>query len=401
MSYLACDKNDWISCESDIIIDCISFDQLKTWFKAKIANEISREEINKILLKLDVKSQVDDIEEGRIKRVKKSLNALLSDWEDIKNLRPLDGFKETIDEIIEKNIDKVLKEENNKVKERRKEIEGEKEIIEISFKDYIKRNETEKGKLEKIRKQAEACKEELQKKEEELKGIETHQIELIESIRIQAGMVMSYPLESVCCATEAVPVTSENESEYFEKVNALIEDDIMQRQLLIKLKKYSAFKTNDIRTGIFLASVLGNSIYQLCQPSPKWIEFKNFWEESLRCIWVSAHAKPDVWHFLLIENYNLALPECWGKPLWNILEEKTMLLPFAKEPSYPNNLSIIVSQASTESEDNTHIGLPTAVAEIWPDINISFDCEGWSKFSDDKLNGLAVNEEYYLPVENE
>ena len=164
--------------------------------------------------------------------------------------------------------------------------------------------------------------------------------------------------------------------------------------------KTKAWQVEDIHWGIVLAHITGNATFQLCQPSPRWISFKECWDESLQAIWESSHSNPSQWHFLLIENYNIALPECWGMPLWNIVMGKTTLLPCAKNPQYPENLRIIVSPAATESEDNSHLGLPTKVSK-WLE---KYKCnEGKESglgffFPYFKKDAKEINETHFIPI---
>ena len=209
-------------------------------------------------------------------------------------------------------------------------------------------------------------------------------------------------MEYVKRQPKAEEVTSKQKERFCDRVNESLERQRgFMRKSLALLQTELSFLTNDIRTGIFLANALGNSTYQLCQPSPRWISFKEFWEESLQCIWDSAHANPDVWHFLLLENFNIALPECYGMPLWNVMRQKTKKIPYASPPEYPENLRIIVSKTAIESEDNSHMGLPTHIADAWQKLDPSEswdENDNWRKFADDVNKGLAVNEEYFYPV---
>lgn len=138
-------------------------------------------------------------------------------------------------------------------------------------------------------------------------------------------------------------------------------------------------RVSDIRTGIRLARALGNTVYELCQPSPKWFEFKDFWREALRGIWESAHAKPDVWHVLLIENVDIASPECWGAPLWNLFDGKTTKLPCSDKSNLPKNLRVVVSLAPED------LGMRTEFAKS---LGVKIGVEGPTMKKEEFLESL-------------
>ena len=259
---------------------------------------------------------------------------------------------------------------------------------------------------EKIARLEEAC----ASKEESLELLKKNKREFVEMIRLQADLVgkvesgtgslshsWQYPLEVIAHDPDAQPVKNDADKQTFcARIQELYRKENM-REALNRLR-YPALQTEDIRNGIFLATMLGNSVYELCQPSPKWLTFEDFWGESLQPIWDSAHRSPEIWHFLLIENFNLALPECWGRPLWNLFDEYITLLPCAQNAQLPENLRVIVSLAPTQSDDHSHFGLPTQIGLSWPKLSIGPNWEDWFNFASDKYQGLAINEEFYYPV---
>ena len=259
---------------------------------------------------------------------------------------------------------------------------------------------------EKIVRLEEAC----ASKEESLELLKKNKREFVEMIRLQADLVgkvesgtgsqshsWQYPLEVIAHDPGAHPVKSNVDKQTFcARIQELYRKENM-REALNRLR-YPALQTEDIRNGIFLATMLGNSVYELCQPSPKWLTFEDFWGESLQPIWDSAHRSPEVWHFLFIENFKLALPECWGRPLCNLFDEYIALLPCAQNAQLPENLRVIVSLAPTQSDDHSHFGLPTQIGLSWPRLSIGPNWEDWFNFASDKYQGLAINEEFYYPV---
>lgn len=396
-------------------VDCMTAIQLKEWLKGKVSNCLSSDELKQIQAKIkniELGDENERLSKDRFARIRRSLTALGLDWEEIQNLRGIPDFKITIDEIVKANIDTILQTEPEAIQQRKK-MEQAKADLTAELEKERKRCGAAQKKLtqdlEKLQQQLSCRSEELRVKEEQLTSLHKRRDEVIELIKIQTEIAPtcrepeystdSYPLERVERNLNAESVNAANREQFLNEVNGLLGLDFMTERLLKDIRKYDSFVTDDIRTGLFLSTVLGNSISLLSQPSPKWMEFKDFWYEVLKVIWNSAHAHPDIWHFLLIENFNIALPECWGKPLWNIFDCKAMQIPYAANSKFPKNLRVIVSLAESKSEDQSHLGLPTNIAKNWKRLNISEKWDKhWDDFCDTWKEGLAVNEDYFYPV---
>lgn len=367
--------------QPDFWIDCMTDKQLSEWFK-KIT-------LQKGCLSPDLQETVKNtilndngdrsLNEKRWERIQRHLNKVLYDFDELQKLKDNPVFHDIISASIDKNINAIL-EENKAVIERRKNsleqeyIQKEKEL----YRDLLQKKESLEKDIEKLGKDqsekektiAELSKEK-EKIEEEtdtakrgLQNLFDKKEDLINDIRIQADLGLFSIGKTLSESSWCYPLEHINQDQPSIKQYS----DTNTESPLAHLFRDKILIVDDIFQGLGLSYQLGNVIYQLCQPSPKWISFHEFWIESLCPIWESAHQKPDIWHVLLIENYNIALPECWGKPLWNILSGKTTLLPCAKNPNIPDNLRIIVSEAATDSEDDSHLGLPTKVGEKWTRI---------------------------------
>lgn len=416
-TYLVEDISEFTSKEHKTEIDCMSALQLKEWFKIKLDTLLTPEQLKQIQIKIkNIESGEDNdlLSKERFARIKKGLSAFSFDWSEIKNLSEIYGFKKLIDDSIQSNIELILKAEKTTIDIRRAEINIEREKLESDFSEYKSRCISEKTriqkKLEEETNQLSAKLEEFHSLENKLKNLDSRREELIEYIKIQAGLFnttsstaaleLSMPLEYIIKCDEAEEVSSTNQEEFIQMVNNLLEIPTpwLTTRLLKKLHEEYASMVEDIRTGIFLVAVCGNSVYQLVQPAPNWLTFKDFWNNSLQNIWNSAHKNPDVWHFLLIENFNVASPECWGKPLWNIIDGKSKKIPGSEFDEYPRNLRIIVSMANYENDDNDAIGLPTRVGESWfciPNIAWSENSR-WDELDD--VQSLGINEDFFYPV---
>jgi len=416
--YLTVEPEEFLKKEHQATIDCMSASQLTDWLKGKLKNVIDSVTLKNVLNKIkesEEAEQEDDLSKKRFARIRKNIELLQITWSELQALRSVSGFQTVINTSIQEQLDNVLSSERAQLEAKRKQFQQEFSQDEQKVKQQKKDLEKEIQKLrdsfENLQKKCIAEKENVIAQEKSLKEISEKRTELIESIKLQANIIggasttlpsWNYPLEHIVRDPDAEAVCAGNKDSFCDRVNESLELQTgFMRRALTSLRQHDILKTTDIRTGVFLANALGNSAYQLCQPSPQWISFKDFWDESLSVIWASAHKNTDIWHFLLIENFNIALPECWGMPLWNIVSGKTTILPCAVEPTYPRNLRIITSFAPTTSEDNSHIGLQTGIGSNWHELNPNKpwdDNNCWEKFIDDRDAGLVVNEEFFYPV---
>ena len=418
--YLTVKPEEFLQKEHQTIIDCMSTSQLIDWLKNKLKTSIDSSVLKDVLSKIksiEEQDEDDKLSKTRFSRIRQGIENLRFTWGELQNIRGLNGFKDVINSSIQEQLDNVLESERANLELRRKQYQEDFLHHEQEFNERKRNLDREIQKLnssiDSLKNKYTAEKDKVSAQEKRLKELSEKRNELIEIIKLQADITggastatlqasWSYPLEHIVRNPIAEAVGNNNKDAFCDRVNESLElQKGFMRRALNSLRQHDILKTTDIRTGVFLANALGNSIYQLCQPSPQWISFKEFWNESLSVIWESAHKNPDIWHFLLIENFNIALPECWGMPLWNILSGKSTVIPCAANQKIPHNLRIFVSVAATESEDNSHIGLLTHVGNEWKSLNPNEPWDKdfcWKKFVNDRDEGLVVNEEFFYPV---
>ena len=117
---------------------------------------------------------------------------------------------------------------------------------------------------------------------------------------------------------------------------------------------FNGILIEDISYGIALAKAFGNAKYLIQQVGPDWMEFKQLWENGLSEIWRSSHDNPDIIHILLLEDINLSSPECYARPLTDVMQGIRPRLPYAKN-GMPENLKILATKIPFEEPP---IGLP-------------------------------------------
>lgn len=167
-------------------------------------------------------------------------------------------------------------------------------------------------------------------------------------------------------------------------------------RIRIFLGRDTCFSADYLDIGKAYAHLLGNTIIKKCVVSPRWFEFKDFWTDALREVWESAYQAPSTWHVLLVENFNVALPECWGKPLWDLIDGRISNLPCAKNPQLPQNLKIIVIPAG-DDQNGVSQGLRTSVNSGWEKLTLNAPFR-WDERKQEVFKNL--NEAFSINVPN-
>lgn len=83
----------------------------------------------------------------------------------------------------------------------------------------------------------------------------------------------------------------------------------------------------------------------IIQPKPTWLSHEDLWESGFGDFWDMAHENPNKIFIIIIQNYNIALADCYGLYLWNIINEYTKTMPLSKyrDNGRPENLFIYLS----------------------------------------------------------
>lgn len=117
---------------------------------------------------------------------------------------------------------------------------------------------------------------------------------------------------------------------------------------------YKGIFIENIAYGVALAEALGNTKYIIQQVEPDWLHFNRLWENGLGELWLSSHENPDIMHLLLLEDINLASPECYARPLLDVMRGIRKRIPYAKS-EMPDNLRVLATKMPFEDPP---IGLP-------------------------------------------
>lgn len=362
------------------IIDCLNSDELFDWFRKKLIqidyesikklNSIGKwqKEIPKLFESLS-KSDAE-IETLRLKRIEDYFVQIELDRNEIYDfMSKSSGLRVAFNKAIEKHIDDFQSEYSKKFKEFEDEIlNKEKELNE----NLNKSEQEAKTKITALnteinKKQIEAQKaiDEFEQSKQRLIEIEKEKSRIISDFGIIkevlsfSGATTNSITESSYILEEVVTEKNEilNKKDYINNIQYHLADFKIEPKLAKRIFEtitiYKALFISDIRIALSVINATGNAKYIIQHTEPDWLHFKDLWNNGLSTIWKSAHDNPEIPHFLVLEDVNLSSPECYARPLLDVITGIRRKIPFA-ENDFPNNLIIFGTKASSQ---NPTIGL--------------------------------------------
>ena len=357
-----------------MVLDCMDDKQLFDWFRNALKtiepDYVSlldkkakwRIEIPKLFSEADKQRyEVDRIRFERIKEKFSFLDLSVSDIRDL--IEKSDSLREAFINAIETHKEEFKGEYENRIEEYHKGFEEKKELLDKEL-NIIQNSKKEKvAILNSLEKEIEISIKKIenlnQNKERILADFSI--IKDVLSIESNNGKSISkqtnsFILESIEKLDDVTLFPSREEfiTELKYQLNKFQLFPNFSERLLYIMSIYKGIFLKDIRLGVAFAEATKNTKYIIQQVEPDWLHFSNFWNNGLGAIWQSAHNHPDILHFLFLEDINLSSPECYARPLFDLINGIRKHIPYGGTP-YPENLKILATKASTiESE----IGLP-------------------------------------------
>jgi hypothetical protein len=148
---------------------------------------------------------------------------------------------------------------------------------------------------------------------------------------------------------------------------------------ILLLKDYKCLLSVAVEPLQQIAILTNNAKVILQQVEPDWLKYDSLYENGLKLSWESAQANPDIIHFFILEDINLASPECYAKPLNDVIAGIRKTLP-GISGTFPPNLWIFGVPLVVDSGQD--FGLPL--------LKISF--KHWGALPD-KKEEWAFNQE--------
>jgi hypothetical protein len=328
------------------VIDCMTVNQLMDFLKSQLS--IDRAEINSISKTYDNIKSLNrgnsSLDNVRLERASNYLSELKLSYEELKNI----GSKRhdwglLVNQIIIENKERFEKEILNEIDLNIQKKEEHKNKLQSEIK--LQHNELNKLIFE--------CKKVIKETEE----ITNKKEDLILSIQLAAGINNSSKEVKNDLKKNYYEIISSNNSSsikdlddfYDQFSNKISSKDLLKNALYI-LKEKRFLIGDSIELIINSIEHLGSYEIMIQNAEADWLKYKYLEESGFGEISEKAITIPDVPHFYILQDFNIASFECYGKPILDIANGVRSKIPGTSN-NWPKNLFFILISINADIDD--------------------------------------------------
>ncbi|WP_281239976.1 hypothetical protein [Flavobacterium praedii] len=332
------------------VMDCMTVDQLMGFLKSQLS--IDRAEINMITKTYDNIKSLNrgnsSLDHVRLERASEYLSDLKLSYEELKKI----SYKQDEWGLL---VNKIIIENKERFEEETlKEIEKNIQIKEVSKNKVLLELNEKHAELEKIKSQQESL-------VKELENITNKKEDLILSIQLAAGINNG----SVGVKNEFVKnyyeiISSNNSSsiidldDFYNELESKISSKAEIKDTLYILKENRFLIGSSIELTLNSIQHLGSYEIMIQNADADWLKYKYLEENGFSIICQRAIANKEILHFFILQDFNVASFECYGKPILDIRNKIRTKIP-GTENNWPDNLIVILIAVDSEIDD---FGLP-------------------------------------------
>lgn len=317
-------------------IDCMTPNQLANFFRDQVRNQAVNLDINLIKKTFDT-LQLDELDKARISRLFKTIEHFEITKNEFKELAAAsEKLKMCYQKALDQAVDELKADVIEPLNAQKKQLTAEIESLLQKKQQLFKDNEAYSKSLGIVKK--------------ELQDISDNKERLIQDIKIHSLIEQARGVVQARLSTyeERTFLGSGAPFSSLEAFIKLVNNTIETRENGTSMYAYSViyqfrdarcFYTENIQAILQIARLSNNCKVLIQQVEPDWLKFESLYENGLRQIWQSAHENPEIIHFLILEDLNMASIECYGKPLLDILSGVRTQLP-GPRTGWPKNLWI-------------------------------------------------------------
>jgi hypothetical protein len=349
-------------------LDCSNNRQLVDWFRdnLKALKPVWVEELDqKTSWRKDLStifSQDEDnyLRQNRLEKVMKFIDDWKADSDEIIRLLELsDRFKQWYETRIDEHKNSFLERRDVRVSEMEKEFMSRKNDLDIEIskvRRQLKENLQQLSKVDEQIKRGQRDVEHLTKEKERLLA----DFSILDNIMNRRGINHREEIRKGYLIEEVIPESFVvlSKLDLIKRMKYFLSKGNLNPQVaglaIDTFLLHKAIFVKDIMMTKCFVNSFGKVKYIIQQAEVDWLHFSDFWKNGLEEIWISAHQNPDYLHVLILQDVNLASPECYSRPLLDMISRFREKIPF-DGTSYPKNLRVIASKASVTSP---RIGLP-------------------------------------------
>jgi len=376
------------------ILDCMTAPQLINFLKDQLT--IDRAEINIIKKTIDQilslneeKSELDTI---RLSRSTNVLNSIILSYEELKKLSTKDHFwskmiKQQLDENKEQLKNEVMADIQSDISEKKK--------VKNDIINQIKEKHLE----------IESLNRSIAELSNQYNKILKNKEELILSIQIASGshqkQVNNQPFYEVIKSSAADKY--KDLEEFYDQCETKVKNKKELKETLYILKENKFIIGNSTELVINAIQHLGSYQIMLQNAEPDWLKYSFLEKNGFGEFTSSAKAHPDLPFFFVLQDFNIASFECYGKPILDVVNHVRQNIP-GTPSKWPSNLYFIMIKIQSEIEDfgfelndssftNWHflpVGIEYKMQNIKSDYGINLEkLEIHHQYSDYRVNYLT------------
>lgn len=330
-------------------IDCMNNGQLIDFFKSKVSKTKEENELfNKVKNHFETINSISELDQIRVKRVKEiveqiqfnelEINEILKEgniWRDV--------FKNQI-EVYEEKLKSAIKldlsSELNEIEVLKKSFESDVDILKQKHDLILNQIENSTNDLNQIENNKNLLISSI-KLQTEIGLLPSNNLIKNQSNQIYFDVVNhSYNFDSILSFDEKINEMCDDNSEKSKLENFI---EVLASKSLFYCKKVEKLKSY---LKIFNEYTL---VYQNVEVD--WIKFEKLNDNGFNYIVSSAFESPTKLHVLILNDFNIAAFELYGKSIIDVLQNRRPYIPGTNK-EFPNNLKIFLVESNmTQNED--------------------------------------------------
>lgn len=319
------------------VVDCMTVSQLMDFLKNTLT--IDRVDINLIKKTYEnirsINSGQTDLDKIRLERASLHLSQLILSYEELKKI----SAKSNEWNILVGNI----------LKANKKQFEDE-VLSEIEL--NIQKKENHKNELQteiklkhsELNKLSFDC----NKLKNEIEEIKNKKDDLILSIQISAGINSNSSNRNKSVTNNYYeiiesekPATLKDLDDFYDQSKHNIKNKELLKNSIYILKENKFIISNSVELTLNVIQHLGNYKIMIQNAEADWLKYSFLQENGFNLICNSAVENPEKLHFFVLQDFNIASFECYGKPIVDISNGIRNKIP-GTENIWPNNLFFIL-----------------------------------------------------------
>lgn len=328
-------------------IDCSSNDQLINWAKDLFLKYHDSQEISQTLNKIRKRLTDDKLNKmlngigiSRFNRVKPLIEGILLDFKELNTLKEDDSWNK----VINTSLEKYKHEYKDQIEMSFQAQLQEQEHYLAKFNDTIG---TKKEEVLQLQENIDELILEKQSLNEEIQHIIGNRKKIVQDLKLQLELTNTKQNHVQFCEIlefsnpSKIYYNNTGEDDFVDDLEALgvrRADELNESVKALLDKKF--ILGDDINFVLTLIRSIGNAKAYLQQAEGDWLKFEKWYSNGLATIIDSAINAPETVYFYILQDYNIASPECYAKPIIDICRGIRKKVP-GTDNLWPTNLWIV------------------------------------------------------------